>query len=129
MILGGYDGRGKGRRKLASASAYICHKDHHASLLARFHPIWKPEFHDGDAVARKQYQTKLDAPYLKQVTLQPDKVQDGYPFNLPWLQEPSFELIFDKSVTIIVGENGVGKSTRCRCLANHQKWDHTRRLS
>jgi predicted ATPase len=30
---------------------------------------------------RKQYQTKLDAPYLKRVTLQPDKVLKGYPFD------------------------------------------------
>lgn len=68
-------------------------------------------------MARKQYQTRLDAPYLKTVRLLPDKVQDGYPFDLKWLQEPDFELAFTHPITIIVGENGVGKSTLIEALA------------
>ena len=39
----------------------------------------------------------------------PDK--DAYPFCLPMFREPGFELSFDAPVTIIVGENGTGKST------------------
>ncbi len=66
---------------------------------------------------RKRYQTKLDAPYLKRAVLQPEKVQDGYPFDLPWLRDKDFEIKFGEAVTIIVGENGVGKSTLIEALA------------
>ncbi len=66
---------------------------------------------------RKRYQTKLDAPYLKRLTLLPDKMQEGYPFDLLWLQDPAFELNFTQPVTVIVGENGVGKSTLIEALA------------
>lgn len=34
-MLGVYDGRGKRRRELASASACICHFDHHAAFVAQ----------------------------------------------------------------------------------------------
>jgi hypothetical protein len=34
-MLGVYDGRGKRRRELASASAYKCHFIHHATSLAQ----------------------------------------------------------------------------------------------
>ena len=34
-MLGFYDGRGKRRRELASASAYICHSVHHGAVLAQ----------------------------------------------------------------------------------------------
>ena len=40
----------------------------------------------------------------------------AYPFDLPWLHE-DFELEFSKAVTIIVGENGTGKSTLIEAIA------------
>lgn len=54
----------------------------------------------------------LPAPYLKRVWLEPSRIgdRDAYPFCLPIFAD-EFELSFDKSITIIVGENGTGKST------------------
>ena len=55
---------------------------------------------------------RLPAPYLRRVWLDPSGIADraAYPFCLPFLQD-DFELSFDRSITIIVGENGTGKST------------------
>src|ERR1700738_2518083 len=54
----------------------------------------------------------LPAPYLRRVWLDPSGIADraAYPFCLPFLRD-DFELSFDRSITIIVGENGTGKST------------------
>ena len=43
---------------------------------------------------------------------QPSRIanREAYPFCLPLLRD-DFELSFDKAITIIVGENGTGKST------------------
>jgi predicted ATPase len=40
----------------------------------------------------------------------------AYPFCLPFLRD-DFELSFDRSMTIIVGENGTGKSTLLEGIA------------
>ena len=63
-------------------------------------------------MARKGRDTILPAPFLKRVWLERDKIvaKDDYPFCLPIFRE-DFNLSFDKSITIIVGENGTGKST------------------
>jgi len=55
---------------------------------------------------------RLPSPYLKRIWLDPSQVGDAnaYPFCLPFLRD-GFDLAFDKAVTIIVGENGAGKST------------------
>jgi predicted ATPase len=57
--------------------------------------------------------TKMRAPYLKRVWLDETRVPDrnGYPFCLPIFSRDEFSLEFDSPITIIVGENGVGKST------------------
>jgi len=54
----------------------------------------------------------LPAPYLKRLWLDPARVPDRevYPFYLPFLSD-DFELRFERAITIIVGENGTGKST------------------
>ena len=61
---------------------------------------------------RKQRISKLPAPFLKRVWLDDAKVEnrEAYPFCLPIFQN-GFELAFDHAITIIVGENGTGKST------------------
>jgi predicted ATPase len=41
----------------------------------------------------------------------------NYPFDLPIYANGDFEIVFDKSVTILVGENGSGKSTLLEALA------------
>jgi len=62
--------------------------------------------------------TTLPPPYLKRVWLDPDKTVDrsAYPFCLP-LFRGDFEIAFDTAVTIIAGENGVGKSTMIEAIA------------
>src|SRR5258708_1463330 len=60
----------------------------------------------------------LPAPYLKRIWLDSSLVNEAqeYPFCLPFLQN-GFELGFDHAVTIIVGENGTGKSTLLEGIA------------
>ena len=70
-------------------------------------------------MARNNRHTSLPPPYLKRVWIEDEKVpdKDAYPFCLPMFREPGFELSFDAPVTIIVGENGTGKSTLLEGIA------------
>jgi predicted ATPase len=54
----------------------------------------------------------LPAPYLRRLWLEPSRIADreAYPFCLPIFTD-DFELRFAAPITIIVGENGTGKST------------------
>lgn len=63
-------------------------------------------------MASRKRDIRLPAPYLKKVWLDAEKVSDpaAYPFCLPLFRR-GFELSFEKPITIIVGENGTGKST------------------
>jgi predicted ATPase len=69
-------------------------------------------------VARRNKPINLPAPYLKRVWLEASRVTDreSYPFCLPLLRD-DFELSFDRAITIIVGENGTGKSTLLEGIA------------
>lgn len=69
-------------------------------------------------MSRKRQLTRLPAPYLRRVWLDQDRVPEGepYPFSLPFLRG-GLDLAFDRSITIIVGENGVGKSTLLEGIA------------
>lgn len=60
----------------------------------------------------KHRDTSLPAPFLKRVWLEPDRIaeREDYPFTVPFIKA-GFDLAFDKPITIIVGENGTGKST------------------
>ncbi|MCA0406594.1 MAG: AAA family ATPase [Proteobacteria bacterium] len=68
---------------------------------------------------RSRRPLRLPAPYLKQVRLRPERVERWaeYPFSLPWLSGRDFEFRFSKPITIIVGENGTGKSTFLEAIA------------
>jgi predicted ATPase len=70
-------------------------------------------------MARSRKHTSLPPPYLKRVWIDEAKVPDRseYPFCLPLFRDPEFELGFDRPVTIIVGENGTGKSTLLEGIA------------
>ncbi len=67
----------------------------------------------------KRHRTiNLPAPYLKRIWLEPSRIADptAYPFCLPFLRN-DFELSFERAVTVIVGENGMGKSTLLEGIA------------
>src|SRR6201998_2498021 len=68
--------------------------------------------------SRKKRDINLPAPYLKQLWLDPASIpdRDAYPLCLPFLHD-EFELSFDRAITIIVGENGTGKSTLLEGIA------------
>ena len=63
-------------------------------------------------MARQKRDINLPAPYLRRLWIDPARVPDreAYPFCLPFLSD-DFELRFERTITIIVGENGTGKST------------------
>jgi predicted ATPase len=62
--------------------------------------------------SRQNRSINLPAPYLKRIWLEPTLIpnREAYPFCLPFLHD-DFSLSFDRAITIIVGENGTGKST------------------
>jgi predicted ATPase len=68
--------------------------------------------------SRRNKPINMPAPYLRRIWLDPARVADpaAYPFCLPFLQN-DFELGFDRAITIIVGENGTGKSTLLEGIA------------
>jgi predicted ATPase len=66
----------------------------------------------------KRREINLPAPYLKRLWLDPSRISDrkAYPFCLPFLVD-DFELRFERAITIVVGENGTGKSTLLEGIA------------
>jgi predicted ATPase len=89
----------------------------------------------------KGRQIRLPAPYLKRIWVDQARIPDvtAYPFCLPFLSK-GFELDFDRAITVIVGENGTGKSTLLEGIAalagydeagggkGYRPVDHTRAL-
>jgi predicted ATPase len=69
-------------------------------------------------MAGRKRDIRLPAPYLKRVWLDTAKVVDAtaYPFCLP-LFKSGFDLAFPNPITVIVGENGTGKSTLLEGIA------------
>ena len=66
----------------------------------------------------KKAQSVLKAPFLKRLTLLPERMQaDEYPFNLPILDDGRLALNFDRAITFFVGDNGTGKSTLLEAIA------------
>lgn len=68
---------------------------------------------------------RLPPPFLKRVSLVPERVTDwdAYPFCIPLFRDRSFEFAFEKPITIIVGENGTGKSTLLEAFAALANFD------
>jgi predicted ATPase len=69
--------------------------------------------------------TNLRAPFLKRVSLKPTAadMRNSYPFSLPWLRDDDWALEFTTPVTILMGENGVGKSTLVEAIASLAGYD------
>src|SRR5580700_5470280 len=68
--------------------------------------------------SRRNRTINMPAPYLTRIWLDRTRIADrkAYPFCLPFLHE-DFELSLDRPITIIVGENGTGKSTLLEGIA------------
>lgn len=68
---------------------------------------------------RRSRKTNLPSPFLRRVAwARPDADRPAdYPFSLPFLRDDDWEIVFDTPVTVIVGENGTGKSTIIEALA------------
>lgn len=75
-------------------------------------------------MSRRNRPVNLSAPYLRRVWLEKSRVTDAraYPFCLP-LFRSEFALNFERSITIIVGENGTGKSTLLEGIAAMAGYD------
>lgn len=69
-------------------------------------------------MAKRNRDINLPAPYLKRIWIDATRVPDreAYPFCLPFLAD-DFELRFERAITIVVGENGTGKSTLLEGIA------------
>jgi len=65
--------------------------------------------------------TTLNPPFLKRVDAQYDRIPDlkDYPFSIPAISSGNFKIDFNSQVTIIVGDNGIGKSTLLEAIASH----------
>lgn len=74
-----------------------------------------------------KHASRLPAPYLKRIWLDQTKLADrsAYPFSLPLFARGDFEFTFDRSITIIVGENGTGKSTLLEAIAGLVGFDQS----
>jgi predicted ATPase len=73
-------------------------------------------------MSRRKRTTSLPPPFLKRVWLPQEEPGDDldwdtYPLSLPIIHSGGFDLAFEKSVTIVVGENGSGKSTMLEAIA------------
>jgi predicted ATPase len=69
-------------------------------------------------MAKPKRTINMPAPYLRRIWLDPSRIanREAYPFCLPFLRD-EFEQSFDRPITIIVGENGTGKSTLLEGIA------------
>ena len=76
-------------------------------------------------MSRRKFKTNLPAPYLKRINwANPDDERPKeYPFSLPFLNDPDRSMECTTPVTIIVGENGTGKSTLIEAIAGLAGYD------
>jgi predicted ATPase len=90
-----------------------------------------------------RHSPRLPAPYLRRIWLDEERaagLRAEYPFTVPLFSKGSFEFSFNERITIIVGENGTGKSTLLESIAamvgfdqagggaGYRPVDHTRSL-
>ena len=69
-------------------------------------------------MARRHVASNLPPPFLKRLSFLQERVQpDEFPFDIPAFQRGQLVLDFERPITIIVGENGTGKSTLLEGIA------------
>jgi predicted ATPase len=76
-------------------------------------------------MAKRAKGTRLPAPFLQFIRWRDpdaDRPKD-YPFTLPFLRDTDWELTFTTPVTILIGENGTGKSTLIEAIASLSGYD------
>lgn len=68
---------------------------------------------------KKSKTPALNAPYLKKIWLDTRKAEGhvGYPLDIPCIKAEPFTIEFTNNVTILVGQNGSGKSTIIEAIA------------
>ena len=70
-------------------------------------------------MARRSFASDLPPPFLKRLSFLQERVQpDEFPFTIPAFQRGKLTLDFERPITIIVGENGTGKSTLLEGIAD-----------
>ncbi len=70
-------------------------------------------------MARRSFTSDLPPPFLKRLSFLEERVQpDEFPFTIPAFQRGKLTLDFARPITIIVGENGTGKSTLLEGIAD-----------
>jgi predicted ATPase len=81
--------------------------------------MWMRQEGSGMSSRRRRGVINLPAPYLRRVWLDSARITDRatYPFDLPLFRGDGFALDFEHAITIIVGENGTGKSTLLEGIA------------
>ena len=69
-------------------------------------------------MARRIVKTNLPPPFLKRLSFREERVKaDEFPFDIPAFRRGRLTLDFERPITIIVGENGTGKSTLLEGIA------------
>jgi predicted ATPase len=68
---------------------------------------------------KRRTQTTFNAPFLKRANLldEIDQSLAQYPFSILLVKQRKLDISFSKPITIIVGENGTGKSTLLEAIA------------
>src|SRR5258708_21184333 len=67
---------------------------------------------------RPDPRSRLTAPFLRRIAGIAERREDGrFPFPLPCMRRGGFALDFTHPVTILVGENGTGKSSLLEAIA------------
>ena len=69
-------------------------------------------------MSRRWAKSNLPPPFLKRLSFLEERVKaDEFPFDIPAFQRGKLVLDFERPITIIVGENGTGKSTLIEGIA------------